>query len=60
MYMITKCSEFFESSTHMFQHDRHEYTRATSLTFPYIAVVFEVPLLRLAECMGQRKNRMVQ
>ena len=25
----------------MFQHDRHEYTRATSLTFPYIAVVLE-------------------
>jgi len=25
----------------MLQHDHHEYTCATSLTFPYIAAVFE-------------------
>jgi len=44
----------------MFQHDHHEYTRATSLTFQNVAVVFEVTLLRVAECMGQRKIRMIQ
>ena len=44
----------------MFQYDRHEYTRATWLTFPYIAALFEVPLLRVAECMGHRKICMVQ
>ena len=39
--MIPQCSEFFERLTHIFQHDRHEYTCATSLTFPYIAAAFE-------------------
>jgi len=58
--MIPECNEFFKRSTQMFQLDRHEYTRATSLTFPYIAAVFEVPLLRVAECIGQRKIRMFQ
>jgi len=40
----------------MLQHDRHEYTRATSLTFPYIADVFEVPLLMTAEYHGRREK----
>jgi len=44
----------------MLQNDHHEYTCATSLTFKSIAVVFEVLLLRVAECMGQRKIHMVQ
>jgi len=47
--MIPQCSEFFESSTHMFLHDRHEYIRAKSLTFPYIAAVFEELLLAASE-----------
>jgi len=38
----------------MFQHDRHEYTRATALTFPYIAAVLEGPLLMTAECQSRR------
>jgi len=33
----------------MLQHDRHEYTRAASLTFPYIAAVNEVLLLTGSE-----------
>jgi len=38
----------------MLQHDRHECACAASLTFPYIAVVFEVLLLVAAECQGRR------
>jgi len=33
----------------MFQHDRHEYTRATSLTFQCIAAVFEELQLTASE-----------
>jgi len=33
----------------MLQHDRHEYTCATSLTFPYIAAVFEALQLTASE-----------
>ena len=40
----------------MFQHDRHEYTRGKSFTFPYIASVLEGPLLLTAECQGRRRK----
>ena len=45
---------FIEMSTHMLQNNRHEHTHATSFTYPYIADVFEVPLLMTAECQGRR------
>jgi len=38
----------------MLQHDHHEYTRAISLTFPYIAAVLERPVLMAAECQGRK------
>jgi len=38
----------------MLQHYCHEYTRATSLTFPNTDDVFEVPLMMAAECQGRR------
>jgi len=38
----------------MLQHDRYEYTRATSLKFPHIADVFEVPLHMTAECQCRK------
>jgi len=45
---------FIERSTHMLQHGRHEYTRATSLAFPYMADMFELTLLVTAECQVRR------
>jgi len=39
----------------MFQHYIHEYIGVISFTFPYTADVLEVPLLKVAECMGRGK-----
>jgi len=42
----------------MLQHDDHKCACATSLTFTFSALAFEVLPLKAAECMGQRKTRL--